>query len=179
MNPLQRLILDQMHKRGWSPKQVEARGVSHATLHRYMNPVKLQTLPRRQILEALAAALDLPLEAVRAAAMATIGWDGSRGVDAEPLADARRLKAVPTSGENPVIEAIKADPYLLPEAKEHFLNQYELLRRVERESSDGHLAHVAEGDRSSYDPKLEDQIDKAVRKGAKKNPDSPFRDRDK
>ena len=33
---------------------------------------------------------------------------------------------------NPVVAAIEADPYLLPEAKAHFLNQYDLLRRVTR-----------------------------------------------
>lgn len=72
MNPLQRLILDRMRERGWTPQDVEARGVTHATLHRYMNPLQLKTLPRQQVLASLAQALELPVEKVRAAAFAAI-----------------------------------------------------------------------------------------------------------
>ena len=75
MSPLQRLVLGRMRERGWDPKTVEERGpVTHATLHRYMNPVVLKQLPRQDVLRSLAAGLDLTYEDVRDAAMASIDW---------------------------------------------------------------------------------------------------------
>src|SRR3954447_5316928 len=75
MSPLQTLILDRMRERGWTPKQVEDRGVSHATLHRYMNPVVLQQPPRKSVLRALADALDIPLSKMERAAVESVGYD--------------------------------------------------------------------------------------------------------
>lgn len=72
MTPLQALILDRMRERGWTPKQVEERGVTHATLHRYMNPVRLKQLPRQSVLDQLSAALELPVSTIRLAAMDSI-----------------------------------------------------------------------------------------------------------
>jgi hypothetical protein len=122
MSPLQRLILDRMRGKGWTAKQVEDRGVSHATLHRYMNPVQLRQPPRKSVLQSLATALDLPLRAVEQAAVESVGYDytasqnGSNGHRAPE----------PTSVE----EAIIADPALPAIAKAHLLNQVELLRQL-------------------------------------------------
>ncbi|MGZ6838722.1 MAG: helix-turn-helix domain-containing protein [Blastococcus sp.] len=74
MNPLQALILERMSERGWTPKDVEARGVNHATLHRYMNPLTLKAPPRRDTLQKLANALDLPLSRVERAAVESVGY---------------------------------------------------------------------------------------------------------
>jgi hypothetical protein len=68
MTPLQTLILDRMHDRGWDPVTVENRGVAHATLHRYMNPVLLRQMPRQSVIKSLARALDLTEDSVRNAA---------------------------------------------------------------------------------------------------------------
>lgn len=73
MSPLQALITERMRAKGWDAPTVEARGVKHATLHRYMNPVALRQLPRAAVLQALATALDLDVEEVRQAAKDSIG----------------------------------------------------------------------------------------------------------
>ncbi len=72
MSPLQALIVERMRVRGWDAKQVEARGVTHATLHRYMNPVHLRQLPRRSVIQALALALEIDESEVREAAVASL-----------------------------------------------------------------------------------------------------------
>ncbi|MGZ6836795.1 MAG: helix-turn-helix domain-containing protein [Blastococcus sp.] len=74
MNPLQALIHRRMVERGWTPQDVEARGVSHATLHRYMNPLVLKSPPRRDTLQKLANALDLPLSEVERAGVESVGY---------------------------------------------------------------------------------------------------------
>lgn len=83
MTPLQALIDTRMREKGWTPKDVESRGVRHATLHRYMNPVVLKQLPRRSVLEALAAGLELDVADVEQAAIESLTgrpahpWRGS------------------------------------------------------------------------------------------------------
>lgn len=72
MSPLQRLILDRMRERGWSPRDVEARGIKHATLHRYMNPLVMRSLPRESVMRDLSEALGLPLDEVKRAAWASL-----------------------------------------------------------------------------------------------------------
>lgn len=93
MPPLQKLILEQMHRRSWSPAQVEERGIKHATLHRYMQRVELRTMPRESTLKELAAALDLDEHQVRDAAYRSMAANrGSRDSvgEAAPVARARQ-----------------------------------------------------------------------------------------
>lgn len=78
MPPLQKLILEQMRARGWSPPQVEDRGVKHATLHRYMKPLILKGMPRDATLQELAKALDLDEQRLREAAYRSLA--ANRGV---------------------------------------------------------------------------------------------------
>jgi hypothetical protein len=87
-----------------------------------------------------------------------------------------RLRAVGNDEPpNPVIAAIEADPYLLPEAKAHFLNQYELLRRVQ--GREERLPYVARGKRiTPADASEEARIEAEVRRAALDNPDSPYRE---
>lgn len=122
MPPLQALIINTMRERGWSPKQVEDRGVSHATLHRYMNPVELRQPPRKSILRDLATALDLPLSKVERAAVDSVGYGYSTTDEpAEPI-PARMVVSIE--------EAIEADPDLPDIAKAHLLSQVALLRHL-------------------------------------------------
>lgn len=97
----------------------------------------------------------------------------------------RPLSVVPTTMEqvpdeledNEVLAAIRRDPALTPTAKAHFLNQYELLWKLSRHES-YLLSHVAEGDPTRPpDPKLEAEIDADVRRAARENPNSPYRDK--
>jgi len=73
MSPLQALVTERMRTQGWDAPTVESRGVSHATLHRYMNPLVLRQLPRASVLTALAKALELDVEEVREAAKDSVG----------------------------------------------------------------------------------------------------------
>jgi hypothetical protein len=121
MSPLQALILDRMRSRGWTPKDVEDRGVAHATLHRYMNPVELKQPPRSSVLQSLASALDLPLARVQRAAVESVGYEYHEAESPEPTNPAD------------VEAAIRNDPGLLPEARDHLLSQYRLLLRIRGE----------------------------------------------
>lgn len=84
--------------------------------------------------------------------------------------DVRWLR--PATDENPVIAAIIADPYLLPAAKQHFLNQYELLLQI-RPREDERLPYVAHGKRPSVDPAEEKRIEDVARAAREANPDAP------
>jgi hypothetical protein len=68
MPPLQRLIVTRMRDKGWSATQVEDRGISHSTLHYYLQTRRLKAMPRDSTITALASSLDLSEEEVRAAA---------------------------------------------------------------------------------------------------------------
>lgn len=122
MSPLQTLILDRMRERGWTPKQVEDRGVSHATLHRYMNPVVLQQPPRKSVLKALADALDLPLSRMERAAVESVGYDYT--------ASGRTPVGVTPQPRTSIEDAILDDDSLPEVAKAHLLSQVALLRHL-------------------------------------------------
>lgn len=126
MSPLQTLVIEQMRRHGWGPKDVEDRGVAHATLHRYMNPVKLSQLPRRSVRQSLADALGVPFDRVTEAAMASIDWSPER----QDLRHGAPTSALVSQPGDSVLSAIEHDPLLLPEAKEHLQRQYLLLKRL-------------------------------------------------
>lgn len=144
MSPLQSLITGRMREQGWEPKDVEARGVKHATLHRYMNPVELRQLPRRDVLESLAEGLVLPYDRVLQAAKDTVGWTAGQSAP---------LHAVPDSEPDvpDLIAAVRAHPGLLPEAKEHLINQIGLLLRVQ-------AAAGPDAVRAAYDEQLHAEL---------------------
>ncbi len=73
MSPLQALVTSRMRELSLDPQAVEKRGVKHATLHRYMNPVRLFQMPRVAILEAFAKALEVDVDEVRQAAKDSLG----------------------------------------------------------------------------------------------------------
>lgn len=113
MTPLQALILDRMAAKDWSPAEVEGRGITHATLHRYMNPVTMRQLPRQSTLDQLAAALDLPVVKIREAAWASLTGE---------------TRATAAGEASDVVDAIRNDPALSDRARDHLLNQYGILR---------------------------------------------------
>lgn len=128
MTPLQALVLGRMREKQWDAKAVEARGVSHATLHRYMNPVVLRQLPRQRILESLASALDLSVDTVRQAAVESLvgqpeGWRGSvhlaRQGDLDIAIVVERVDRLPITEADlsEGVEAVRA--YLLEGADSH------------------------------------------------------------
>jgi transcriptional regulator with XRE-family HTH domain len=74
MTPLSRLVVETMRARGWSMQQVEARGISHSSLHGFTQPKWYRQPPRKSSLERLANALDLPLSKVQKAAVDSVGY---------------------------------------------------------------------------------------------------------
>jgi hypothetical protein len=100
----------------------------------------------------------------------------------QPGTPGRTLSVVPErvqpmEVENAVLRAIEEDPYLLPEAKEHFTNQYALLRRI-AQSAEGQggdpLPYVAHGQRKDpIDPEQEKAIEDVARRASEDNPHSP------
>lgn len=90
MPPLQRLIVEQMRRKGWSPQQVEDRGVSHSTLYMYTQPLTLRSLPRDATIDKLAEALDLTPDQIREAAWQSIEANRGRSKDTDK---ARRGKS--------------------------------------------------------------------------------------
>jgi hypothetical protein len=106
----------------------------------------------------------------------------SVGGGSESLPPGRPLELVRESAgepeeDNEVLAAIRRDKVLSPEAKAHFLNQYELLAKLSRiEKTDIPQRYVAETPRTGYDPELEREIDEDVRRAGRDNPDSPYRD---
>lgn len=89
--------------------------------------------------------------------------------------------------DNEVLAAIRRDPDLDDDARNHFLNQYELLRemsqrrRIAAEKGEPDLLpYVAHGKRrDAVDPAEERRLEELAKQAARDNPHSPYRDRDK
>lgn len=126
MSPLRALITERMREKGWDAPTVEGRGVKHATLHRYMNPLVLRQLPRASVLEALAGALELDVEDVRQAAKDSIG-------DVEPRAWRRWLELSGPGPHDMSIVISRRDR--LPMTHEEFIRA---LKEVERRLGTGY-----------------------------------------
>jgi transcriptional regulator with XRE-family HTH domain len=74
LNPLQRLIQQRLRERGWSYREVARRGgLSHSTIYTLATTRNLGRPPRPETIDALAAGLDVPVSAVRAAAAESTG----------------------------------------------------------------------------------------------------------
>jgi hypothetical protein len=100
----------------------------------------------------------------------------------EEVAHAEVVVVVEGPKESEVLDAIRRDPHLLPEARAHLLNQYELLRRlgqpsqaekVEEPVEGRRLKSVARG-RTGGRPQPDDAVEVAfeeeVRAAVKRNP---------
>ena len=92
-NPLQRLILERLHERGWSYGEVARRGgLPRSTVYTLATTRNLVRPPRPATIDALAKGLDVPVSAVRAAAAESTGLhyydDTSTGQ--EPAGDRER-----------------------------------------------------------------------------------------
>ena len=73
-NPLQRLIRQRLHDRGWSYGEVARRGaLPRSTVYTLATTRNLARPPRPATIDALAKGLGMPVSAVRAAAAASTG----------------------------------------------------------------------------------------------------------
>src|ERR1700756_2373749 len=73
-NPLQRLIVERLHDRGWSYGEVARRGgLPRSTVYTLATTRNLVRPPRPATIDALASGLDVPVSAVRAAATESTG----------------------------------------------------------------------------------------------------------
>ncbi len=129
MSPLQALILGRMRDKGWTPKQVEERGVSHATLWRYMNPVRLSSPPRKSVMQSLANALDLPVSEVQRAAVESVGYLYAPGPG--------RLESIPTPDGDPLVAYVQGIDGLTPEMRADLLAKFREAVRQAREQASG------------------------------------------
>ena len=83
LNPLQRLIQQRLHERGWSYREVARRGgLAHSTIYTLATTWNLARPPRPDVIDALAKGLDVPVSAVRAAAAESTGMHYYDGVPA-------------------------------------------------------------------------------------------------
>jgi hypothetical protein len=106
------------------------------------------------------------------AAVASVDWTGSVHGSSTVTALASK-RGAGADDDNDVIRAIKADPNLLPEAKEHFLNQYALLLLVQPREGQ-RLPYAAHGKRTDpVDPGEEERIEKVARRTKQANPHAP------
>ena len=83
LNPLQRLIQQQLRERGWSHHEVARRGgLPHSTVYALATTRNLSGPPCPDIIDALARGLDVPVSAVRAAAAESAGLHYYDGIPA-------------------------------------------------------------------------------------------------
>ena len=119
-NPLQRLILERLHERGWSYGEVARRGgLPRSTVYTLATTRNLVRPPRPATIDALAKGLDVPVSAVRAAAAESTGLhyydDTSTGQ--EPAGDRERELLIASIDE------------LSPEDRRHVAALVESLRK--------------------------------------------------
>ena len=119
-NPLQRLILERLHERGWSYGEVARRGgLPRSTVYTLATSRNLVRPPRPATIDALAKGLDVPVSAVRAAAAESTGLhyydDTSTGQ--EPAGDQERELLIASIDE------------LSPEDRRHVAALVESLRK--------------------------------------------------
>lgn len=127
--PIVKLVREKVDASEWSLRTyAQMRGVAYSTLRRYYdkNLSPLRQPPRRETLRELALALDVPLGEVEQAALESLSYRSSP-VKLEPRATNNQSRP---AGD--IIAAIEQNDELLPEAKEHLINQVGLLLRVQR-----------------------------------------------
>lgn len=96
----------------------EKAGLSHGSIANYLAG-RIPAIMSDTTLEKLSRGFGIPFPRIKRAYLADRGL--ALAAPEEPTIDPQER----------VIEAIKADPNLLPEAREHFLNQYKLLLRIQ------------------------------------------------
>lgn len=146
--PIVQLVREKVADSGLSLRAfAQQRRIPYSTV-RYYNDKRLAPLsqpPRKETLRELALALDVPLGEVEQAALESLSYRA---------APAKLEPGTTTADDHDrpllldVVEAIRADPHLLPEAKEHLERQYGLLLRVQaegvREAREEHAAREAQ-----------------------------------
>lgn len=178
MTPLQVLILERMRQKGWDAKQVEDRGVKHATLHRYMNPIEMKQLPRQAVIQALAGALDLNEEDVLQAAKDSVAGARVRFRSLHEFEDLEAFKVsvfverhdgTPPSDEDRGRALALLRDRLTSEGE----GQVRILRPVLPQDLHGHplpLPKVARGRAKEPAPERETVAERKAREAAARNP---------
>ncbi|MGP7999165.1 MAG: helix-turn-helix domain-containing protein [Streptosporangiaceae bacterium] len=119
-NPLQRLIQDRLHERGWSYGEVARRGgLPRSTVYTLATTRNLARPPRPATLDGLAKGLDVPVSVIRAAAAESTGlhyYDDAPGGPEQPGDPEREL-------------LIASIDELTPEDRRHVAALVESLRR--------------------------------------------------
>lgn len=129
LNPLQRLIQQRLHERGWSYREVGRRGgLPHSTVYTLATTRNLARPPRPATIDALAKGLDVPVAAVRAAAAESTGL---HYYDQAPAA-----REDPADRERELLIASIAE--LTPEDRRHVAALVESLRNRTAPPGEGH-----------------------------------------
>ncbi|HTT53262.1 MAG TPA: helix-turn-helix transcriptional regulator [Streptosporangiaceae bacterium] len=119
-NPLQRLIQDRLHERGWSYGEVARRGgLPRSTVYTLATTRNLARPPRPATLDGLAKGLDVPVSVIRAAAAESTGlhyYDDPPAAPGQPGDPEREL-------------LIASIDELTPEDRRHVAALVESLRR--------------------------------------------------
>jgi transcriptional regulator with XRE-family HTH domain len=128
LNPLQRLILQRLRERNWSYGEVAKRGgLPRSTLYTLATTRNLSRPPRPATIDALAAGLDVPVSAVRAAAAESTGLHYYDDVAAGPEQEGNQEREL----------LIASIDELTPEDRRHVAALVESLRnRVSPEPTD-------------------------------------------
>lgn len=128
-NPLQRLIQQRLHERGWSYGDVARRGgLPRSTLYTLATTLNLVRPPRPATIDALARGLDVPVSVVRAAAAESAGL---HYYDDAPAGQSR-------SGDHERDLLIASIDELSPEDRRHVAALVESLRKkASGEQGDG------------------------------------------
>jgi transcriptional regulator with XRE-family HTH domain len=127
----------------------EKAGVSHGTVSNYINGADRKHPIPEDMLDKLAKGFGIPAPRLRAAHYADRGL-----IPAE--------SAEPTKAGEDVISAVLADPDLLPEAKEHLVNQYGLLLRIQAAARTTIPAERLAREQEQTSAELRDQIDEDI-----------------
>lgn len=135
--PIVELVREKVNGSGLSLRTfAHERRIPYSTI-RYYHDKRLRPLsqpPRQETLRELALALNVSLGEVEQAALESLSYRAPA-----PKLEPRTTTAEDLEPERPllldVVEAIRADPHLLPEAKEHLERQYGLLLRVQAEGA--------------------------------------------
>lgn len=142
MLPIVRLVRSKVAESGLTLRDFAAqRGVSYGTVRRYHDPAleALRQPARIQTMKELAAALRVDIEDVEAAFVSSTIYSAAAASTLPTVSQSGTGTVTdPAEPEAPyfdVVHAIRNDPDLLPEAKEHLERQYGLLRRLNPQQS--------------------------------------------
>lgn len=149
------LILGAQAASGLGVRALAAKsGLSHGTIGNYLKGQLPEHLSDDR-LQQISRAWGIPFPRLKSAHLADLGVQPASGKE-------------PTKAQDDVILAILADDRLLPEAKQHLVNQYGLLLRVQAASTASDQPPTITGEDRSADQALGAEARKRARRTARK-----------